>query len=227
MNIASVLKADADHPSTRIKQLRGTTAAQPPELSPPTEAELEVVQLRGQVAQLQAALHDLEQQWQGTLDARVAEAARQIAADHRDDDQRRIKLLAEAADAAVASFRDHLRGALQNNAVAIATHALRRFCDLKSNDAQWLADIVREQIDQVGAAMVVAIALHPADHTNTKLCDELQRRLPAGCSLNSEPQVPQGSVRLDLRLGHVAIDPRAGLGAIVEALAGAGGDSHA
>lgn len=193
----------------------------------PSAAELEVARLHERVAELEAAQVALDREWRDTFDTRLADASRQIELDHRDDDRRRIDLLEQAIGKANASLDQHLLSAARRSGLALACYALSRFAELRADDATWLADIVAAQVDRVGAAMIVAVKLNPADLDAGTIASELEARLNGRSAIKADPAVTKGSVRLHLRLGDIDIDPAQGLHSIIAALADEDSAEHA
>jgi hypothetical protein len=188
--------------TTDHTQLLSETCVTDPE---PSAIERELAQTRAMLDDMRQQLRTLEQSWKTRFDESVATAAAAVEAKFKSDDATRIAVLAKVGDDAITAFRAQFVEPAESIGIALAHHALGRFGATRGADSEFIAEVVRTEIAKLAGSIVIAIRLCPAYAGTGDIIDQLRLRLPAGCSIETDAGVASGTIRLQLRLGHIDV----------------------
>lgn len=188
----------------------------------PDKRDATIARLEADCADLRRQLAAAERRRDDELAEFKRQAKQAAAAEYRQDDARRLELLAAALERSVEAFQGQLIGHSRDLAPRLARHALERLVRVDDTEAQWLARVIERRLDGLASQAVVGIQIAASDWSDA-LIAQLRGRLADGRALSCDASLPAGTARISLRLGEVTIDPDAGLAQLLRAL----GESNA
>ena len=215
--IARLIKQAGDRPDL-VKALRpasagqdGTGATEPDPLQIALDAAL------GRERSLQTELEHFRRSLQQRLDDAREEGRKVAATEFAAQDAERTALMERALHAARADFDNTFRSAVEGIALELTRSALEKFVDLRSEEENWLARIIEKRIASLERSAIVALHVPPDSFGPDDAASSL-----ANMAIREDPCLRPGTARIELRIGEVLIDPRAGLQTLSAILDGDG-----
>lgn len=185
--------------------------------APPDERDAAVARLGADCADLRGQLAAAERRSEEAL-LEIKRQAKQAAAEEfRQDDTRRLELLAQALERSVEAFQSQLLAQSRTLAPRLARIALEQLVRVGDGEAQWLARAIGRRLDDLNTQAVVSLQVAAADWSET-LIEQIGGRLAEHAVLSRDASLPPGSARIGLRLGEVTVDTAAGLARLLQAL---------
>lgn len=183
----------------------------------PDERDAEIARLKAERDDVRHKLAAAEQRRADELTLLKAQAKQAAAEEFRQDDARRLELLAQGLERSVAAFESQLLAQSRELAPLLARHALERLVRVNETEADWLARAIERRLDALGSQTVIGVDVAAADWSEA-LVAQLRRRLGDAVVLSRDASLSSGSARIGLRLGEVTVDPGAGLDQLLKAL---------
>lgn len=190
--------------------------SRPEPLATPDEREVRIARLTAEVEALHQELATVERRGEEELAALRAEAKETAAREFRQDDARRIELLAGVLERSLAEFEARLIAQARAVAPRLARHALERLVRLRDGEGELLGRAIERRLDDLKAQTVVSLQLAPTDWSEP-LVEQIGSRLGGAVALSRDARLSAGSARIVLRQGEVTVDTAAGLARLLAA----------
>jgi len=175
----------------------------------PSEQDIAIAELARENEALRSELARLRASWTDEL-ALAEQRARDAAArDHVREDARHIEMLGRALSDARHQFETNLVALAGRSATELALAAMAKLFETRAGDTDFLARVISRRLADLGETAIVELQLSPGD-ADGAVGAEVAAKLPQGTRVVTDPQLPAGTARVQLRLGGAFIDPAAG-----------------
>lgn len=183
----------------------------------PDQREAEIARLKAEREDLRKQLATAEQRHAAELAELKVRARQAVAEEFRQDDARRLDLLAKALERSVGAFEAQLIAGARGFASRLARYALERLVRVGDAEARWLSRAIERRLDDLDSQAVVGVQVAAADWSEA-LIEQVGGRLADRAALFRDASLPAGSARIGLRLGEVTVDVAAGLARLLDTL---------